>query len=61
MKHTMVLITGILLIYSGILSMTRKNANFANIGLILIGFLMMIYFLWKNKTISKITCLRNKN
>ncbi len=60
MKNTIVLMIGIILIYTGILSITRRNAHFANIGLISIGFLMMIYFLWKIEIVSKIIKFRNK-
>ena len=61
MKNTIVLITGIALIYLGILSIIRRNANFANIGLILIGFFMVSYFVWKNEIVGRLINLRSKN
>ncbi len=49
MKNTVMLITGIALIYGGVASIIARNIRFANIGLISIGFLMAVYVLWKNK------------
>jgi hypothetical protein len=51
MKNTVILITGIALIYGGVASIIGKSIHFANIGLILIGSLMVMYFLWKTKTV----------
>lgn len=61
MKNKIELITGILLIYGGILSLTQIDANFANVGLIVGGFLIIIYVLLKSGVVSNLISFKSKN